>query len=145
MSSFHRQTRFYLTAFGDVSTNGKAPKLCNEILKNKKVLLTFFLHRKAVVCCVISLSIVFTGTRYENIEFWYYNDTLYIPVDSSSIQDESSVMKVYINIQLYVPRRTVNFKIWGRTYPIGQHGQQKRCNPIFYYWWFIRDIYLLTN
>lgn len=42
LSSFHRQARFYLTAFGDVSTNGKAPKLCNEILKNKKVLLTFF-------------------------------------------------------------------------------------------------------
>lgn len=44
LSSFHsyRQTMFYLTAFGDVSTNGKAPKLCNEIVKNKKVLLTFF-------------------------------------------------------------------------------------------------------
>lgn len=31
LSSFHRQARFYLTAFGDVSTNSKAPKLCKDI------------------------------------------------------------------------------------------------------------------
>lgn len=48
------------------------------------------LRNKLINCFLLALG-------YENIEFWYYNETIYIPVDSSSIQDESSIMKVYIN------------------------------------------------
>lgn len=78
-------------------------KSCVTKYEDKQVPLTFFLHRKAVVCCVIDLSIVFTGTRYENIEFWYYNETLYIPVDSSSIHAG--------RVKHHESRRTVNFKL----------------------------------